>query len=93
MYVFFGLMDVYTYVPQSATDVADADVVVGKIDDGESSVGFVRSCALGFVVVVVVVVPGLVRAAVRLVSSRCGVHIVVTNHHTAWFVTRMDDAW
>ena len=81
-------------VRASERDVADADVV-GKIDDGESSVGFVRSCALGFVVVVVVVVvvPGLVRAAVRLVSSRCGVHIVVTNHHTAWFVTRMDDAW
>ena len=69
MYVFFGLMDVYTYVPQSATDVADADVV-GKIDDGESSVGFVRSCALGFVVVVVVVVGD--SFARRCVSSRLG---------------------
>ena len=58
-------------VRASERDVADADVV-GKIDDGESSVGFVRSCALGFVVVVVVVVVVGDSFARRCVSSRLG---------------------
>ena len=70
MYVFFGLidgvsMDVYACVPRSAT-LPTRDVV-GKIDDGERSVGFVRARYRRRRRRR----RGLVRAAVRLVSVRC----------------------
>jgi hypothetical protein len=93
--VYTSASSMYALLPQSATtgdgrrattrDDARRDVV-GEIDHGESSVGFVRAryrrCRRRR--------RGLVRAAVRLVSVRCTHR---NEPHTAWLVTRIDDEW
>jgi hypothetical protein len=83
--VYTSASSMYALLPQSATTGDARRDVVGEIDHGESSVGFVRAryrrCRRR---------RGLVRAAVRLVSVRCTHR---NEPHTAWLVTRIDDEW